>query len=529
MLLVTAGLAAVTTSAASAADPVPVPTPIWSTTTGATSPLNAGQPAANGVDAFGARSYVAATLADPGNSDDVSYSYGVYDATGALAFQDVGGSDALASLAAVDAGAWGAVVVGQVDGEIVTGADHGGTDGWVRRYAPDGTIDWTTQVGTSDSERLLDVAVLGDTVVAVGTVSGGGGSAIYTLDLATGAASGPITVDGPAQQAQLTSLAVLGDDVVVYGSTDRRIDGPADMSSYVWLARLDGDDLTDVVWETNGVGSGAMGSSSGSALAVVGGDVYTTGVDSSLTGYLSSYDGASGDSRFTRSVGPYSIAISLTGYRGGVVLGGTMISGVAGGPIGYDSLLQGWSTAGKVVWKGHLPQDDSEALVYITGLASAPGAGLVATGFTSDSTTGGSSVGTFLTALKTRVPRAAVKTGGAYKSTVTTTVKRGKSGTAGIRLTNAGELADKVRLKGCVTPASVTMTIKAGKKDVTKAVRNGSYTTPSLAVGTSTSLSVAIKAGPKANLRTIVCNLVSSSVANPGNTSTAVLKIAIKK
>lgn len=526
LLLVTAGLAGVTTSSATAAEPVP--SPVWNAVVGSGSSIYSfGE--SGSLDVYGANSYRVDTVVDPATPAEASFVYEVYDARGARTFRSVGTSEQAASAATVDAGAWGAVVGGRIAGEFVPGTSAGGDDGWVRRYAPNGAILWTTQLGTEGSDAVSDLVVLGNTVVAVGSSGAGDGTLLYTLDLATGAASGPLTTDVPEQEASLSSIAVLGTDVVVSGSTTRDIDLAAPMSSeHQWIARLRGADLTQVVWETNGTAGSQSGTPFGRPLTVVGTDVYTSSLTGSSVGYLTSYAGATGAQRWSRALGIYQAVFGLTSYRGHVVLAGLSAAGMPGGDVPeYNSLLQGWTTAGTRAWSTHVPQDASNALVFLIDVAASPEAGLVAIGSSGDGLTATGSA--FMTALRVRAPRALVKLGGTFRPTVKTVIRRGKTKTATIRLTNVGELADQVSLKGCVVPYAVKLSVKAGRKNVTAAVRKGTYRTPALAPGQSTALTVKLVVDKLARLRTVTCGLVSSSVANPANTSKAVLTFDIRK
>lgn len=526
LLLVTAGLAAVTTSSATAAEPSP--SPVWDAVVGSNATFF-DYGTTGDIDVHGANTYRAGSVVDP-DEGSTSFVYDVRNAKGVRTFRDLGGDGIGAGATAVDAGAWGAVVAGTVSGEFTPGASAGSDDAWVRRYAPDGEVQWTTQFGTSDSDSVSDVVVLGDTVVAVGATGAGDGTLLYTLDLATGVASGPLVIDVPAQSASITALAVIGNDVVFSGTTNRDIDldGSPSSSDYQWIGRLDGDDLTHVVWETNGPSGSQSGSPFGNPITVLGGNVYTSSLASSSTGYLTSFAGATGSRRWNKAIGLYQVALGLTSYRGAVVVGGLTAVGLAGGTPGYDSLLQGWSTAGKALWSTHVAEDRSNALVFLTDVAASPQAGLVGIGTSGDSASGSGAFSLFLTALRVRAPKATVKTTGGFKASAPTTVKRGKKAVAQVRLTNVGELADKLKLRGCATPNGMTMTIKAGKKNVSSKVRSGKYVTPSLAVGRSTTLTVELVGGTQLKQKTVECSFESSSVADPANTSTAVLTIVAK-
>jgi len=62
---------------------------------------------------------------------------------------------------------YGDGAIGFTRGALPGQRNRGKNDGWVRRYAPDGTIAWTREFGTKDMDLAFGMAVLGALYPAV--------------------------------------------------------------------------------------------------------------------------------------------------------------------------------------------------------------------------------------------------------------------------------------------------------------------------------------------------------------------------
>lgn len=73
--------------------------------------------------------------------------------------------------AAVDS-AGNVYVAGRVAGTLPGETSSGGDDAFVRKYSPDGTVQWTRQFGSSAYDQAFGVAAHGTSVYVVGRVDG---------------------------------------------------------------------------------------------------------------------------------------------------------------------------------------------------------------------------------------------------------------------------------------------------------------------------------------------------------------------
>ncbi len=155
------------------------------------------------------------------------------DTTGAELWSRRAGTGYLDDAVDVVAGAWGALVLA-TGAETVSGWDS--TAGFsVTRYDPSGARTWTRW--RDDADGASGLAVVGESYYVVG------GSHVRRFDVATGDLlrehAGKVTEQ---VRATWSSVAALGDDLVVLGSSPVGADG----DQYV-LRRLDGQTLS-VEW-----------------------------------------------------------------------------------------------------------------------------------------------------------------------------------------------------------------------------------------------------------------------------------------
>ncbi|HET7309352.1 MAG TPA: hypothetical protein VFJ54_04410, partial [Actinomycetota bacterium] len=66
----------------------------------------------------------------------------------------------------------GLYVAGSTTGELSDGTPQGESDGFLRKYLPNGTEVWTRQFGTADYDAVYGMASDPRGVVAVGTTHG---------------------------------------------------------------------------------------------------------------------------------------------------------------------------------------------------------------------------------------------------------------------------------------------------------------------------------------------------------------------
>jgi hypothetical protein len=126
--------------------------------------------------------------------------------------------------AAVDSG--GVYVAGLTTGALPGQTFHGGTiDAFVRKYAPDGSEVWTSQVGSADDDVAFAIASDGINVFAVGATDGAGGHDAVLWEFPTdGSMSSSLGFGTPALD-EGHGVAILGGHAYPVGWTSGTFPG----------------------------------------------------------------------------------------------------------------------------------------------------------------------------------------------------------------------------------------------------------------------------------------------------------------
>ncbi|MGQ0670021.1 MAG: DUF1996 domain-containing protein [Actinomycetota bacterium] len=82
------------------------------------------------------------------------------------------GTSGVDQILALAAGGSGVYVAGFTDGRLPGQTQVGGTDAFVRRYRPDGSVAWTRQFGTRRTDQALAIEVRGGSVYVAGRTDG---------------------------------------------------------------------------------------------------------------------------------------------------------------------------------------------------------------------------------------------------------------------------------------------------------------------------------------------------------------------
>ena len=270
------------------------------------------------------------------SSSSVNQSFvSVFDSTGALQWsqQATGLNDNQAN--AVAFGANGAVyVAGQTGAGLPGGQAVGGQDGYLQGYSATGTKLFTTQFGTTGTDKATSLAVDGSNIIVGGVESGQGVLRSFTLN-ATGAPTAGATRNlGDLNGGTLTGVAINNGQVVVAGTTGNgSLSAGTVTSAYsggqdAYVAQLS-ETLTpassDAVAYYGGTGNDTV-----TALSVANGKVYIAGTSTGglpgLTdqgtkeGYVANIDVATGQVQWSQALkgqdgydAPNSIAVDATG------------------------------------------------------------------------------------------------------------------------------------------------------------------------------------------------------------------------
>jgi hypothetical protein len=111
--------------------------------------------------------------------------------------------------------------------------------------------------------------------------------------------------------------------------------------------------------------------------------------------------------------------------------------------------------------------------------------------------------------------------------TRSTSAARTHSRTFGLRFRNDGLLAGRISAKGCHSSSGFKVRYFKGSTDVTSAVVDGSYKTPTLRNHAASSLTLKIAVGPAASIgATKPCAVRATSVAAPAHAD--VVKAQVK-
>lgn len=447
----------------------------------------------------------------------------------------------------VDAGPWGAVVTGTTGGVFPgSGATTtNGESGWVQLVSPSGEIAWTTQFGDTYVSYANGVAVQGNTVAVVGQSSGGQHEFIVTtFSLATGAVLTSRTF-GTYSSDLARAVTFLGDDQLIVGgitfgamgSTPKAGDGdavvvaldPATLATR-WITQIGTADLDLVSTLTTHDGVIYWGGFTG------WGSGGLTGTAAGAMGALAS----DGRQLWQEKVGQQGGNVrSITTTSRGVVLGGDVDPGDG---TNHDAYLEGRGFDGAPQWHlafGAAGYDiatgvaESNDRVFFAGTTHGGIYRAVEKG--SDALLGALDVATVLkpgltvdtTAAPSRLPSAASARAAAAPSASRVVIRRGSTKSLRIRLHNDGLVPDSLVLRGC-TDRRLTMKWKLGRRNISGAVRVGTYRTPTLARGAAQALRWQIKAGKRAR-GVVTCTLTALSTHDAKATDRRIVKIVVKR
>ncbi len=455
------------------------------------------------IAAHAGTTYVAATSVDLGGSQehgqparDVAVTK--LDARGHELWSRRDGTGYLDDAVDVVAGDWGALVLSS-GAETVSGWDS--TAGFsVTRYDAAGNLVWTRW--RDDTDTMRGLAVVGDSYYVVG------GSHVRRFDVASGALrrehAGAVTEQ---VHASWTSVAVLGDDLVVLGGSAA---GAGDQ--YV-LRRLDGQTLT-VEWtqpfdvDQQDYPGDVVVADDRILLSGTSGESFQT--DPGEYGLLLAAHAADG-ARLWRRTFPF-----------GALRGSPALAATPGGPAvfstGYtirgDRLgmtLQTFTPDGVLRSESFVGEEYARATG--TDVAWDLAAGLRVAGSdegeTFDPATADQDAfvaGLTDTALLVQArlsPRRLV-------------LSPGRTRTSRLRLTNRGTGPAVLAVQGCGHQRGVRLRVRSGGEDVTRAVRRGTWRSESLDRGRTVLLTIRARAKRSASPARTGCLL---QISQPGTSA----------
>ncbi|WP_396042797.1 alpha/beta hydrolase-fold protein [Cellulomonas sp. P22] len=168
--------------------------------------------ASDGAGGIYVAGYTSGSFAGTPSAGDKDAVLARFDGAGNLLWADQIGSPgedkALAITRAADGGAY---VAGIAGGAMPGTTGLGGNDGWVARYSPAGARQWVTAVGTSATDEILGLVTTSDGVAVVGDTEGALGGAAARGDKDAFVAS--VAADGTLGWS--TQLGTTGDDRAV--------------------------------------------------------------------------------------------------------------------------------------------------------------------------------------------------------------------------------------------------------------------------------------------------------------------------
>lgn len=440
-------------------------------------------------------------------------------------------ADVMDDVAAVDAGPWGAVVVGSTSADPA----EGGWDLVARRYGADGSVLWTTTLAGSASDLPGDLVVDGDTVYVAGDSSSPGqgrGFLVATLDLATGAEQGRrVWAGGP--WSSLTDLAVSDGLLVAGGFAQHAAEGPFLGLSDAVVVGLDAETLT-TRWSAQ---FGTVGQDYVGGVAIDGDAVYVASRRArEPVGMVVSrlrLDGSPVWNRAKPDGDGLADPTDLVVDDGGPVVVGSVtgrLDSTQGSAETADAFAQGLDPAtGAVRWTSRVGGADSVEVYR----AAAPVDGrVVAAGWTSGDIFGPSAGGRDAAVAVVAPPSPPVPVRRAVRADVrpagVVRVRAGTSRTATVTLRNAGSATDAVRAGlSCKLRPGIRVAVRQGRRDVTALVLRGRYRTPALAAGRTQLLSVRVTAGRSAAARASTCTVRAFSVAAPPRADKAQIRVVV--
>src|SRR4051812_7835828 len=286
----------------------------------------------------------------------------------------------------VATGVGGVYVVGRTGADLPGASGAGGSDAFVRKYATDGTVLWTRQFGTADRDGASAVVTDSSGVYVAGSTSGE-----FTGQTTNGLRDGFVrkysptgTLDWTQQFGTTNSDAVHGisvtsDGVFVVGDTYGVFDGQSQkglLDAYVVAFAASGAPK----WTRQ---FGTTSSDDGSAIAGDGSGVYVSG---ETKGAFPGRTNNGGGDAYVRKISPAGatawtrqFGTAGTDTGSGVAVSGSsvFVTGSTSGTFlhqesvgGGDSYVRRYSTGGSTGWTyqfGTNARDDASAIAATSG------------------------------------------------------------------------------------------------------------------------------------------------------------------
>ncbi|MDO9456647.1 hypothetical protein [Nocardioides sp.] len=480
------------------------------------------------VDTYGAQTFVVGSTdgtVEGTSAGGVDAFVRVLDAAGRVVRTDQLGTAAPDTAYAVDAGPWGVVVAGWTDGNLAGSGNTAETDTFVRLYGPTGALRWTVQLGTNDDPYYAsDVLVTAGHVLVAGDadteVSGTDNQRevfVQSFALADGSGESFRLAGYTGVEEYAGDLAEVPGGFVVSGSTLGDIATPAGPSTGQtdgWIERYDlsPTGASTRVWgfQTHDAAGDTVDdvAVSGARVFYAGYQRGAPGVEAGLVGAIRTDTGTALWRRATGTGDGRAVAVAATAQ-------GPVVAGSAEG----DGFVQGWTATGTRRWTTPLPAATGGD-VQARGVARGT-SGIAVGGSVEGALFGAASDGEDGFAALLAVQRPAARL--AQPRLV---VRRARTATTTLRVVNGGEAAERLQLRGCRTATGVRLTVRQGRRDVSAAVRAGTWRSPVLAPGAVTRLTLTVRARRTAPLRTQQCGFVATSTRQPtasGRTALAVV------
>jgi hypothetical protein len=298
-----------------------------------------------------------------------------------LRWSDQFGTPKADAATSVTTGPGGVYVVGRAGADLQGASGAGGSDAFVRKYANDGSVIWTRQFGTPDRDGASAVAADSSGVYVAGTTGGK-----FAGQTANGLRDGFVRKYSPkgtvrwTQQFGTTNseavhgIAVTSDGVFVVGDTYGVFDGQSQkglLDAYVVGFSPSGTPK----WTRQ---FGTTSSDDGSAIAGDGSGVYVSG---ETKGAFSGRTSNGGGDAFLRKISPAGatdwtrqFGTSGTDTGSGVAVSGSsvFVTGSTSGTFlrqesvgGGDSYVRRYSTGGSTGWTNQFgtdARDDATAI-----------------------------------------------------------------------------------------------------------------------------------------------------------------------
>jgi alpha-tubulin suppressor-like RCC1 family protein len=115
------------------------------------------------------------------------------------------------------------------------------------------------------------------------------------------------------------------------------------------------------------------------------------------------------------------------------------------------------------------------------------------------------------------------------RQTATATTKQRKAVRYTWRVQNDGNVPGQLKLRGTKGTTTFTVTYKRGSKNVTKAVRRGTYTTAALAPGATTDITVTVKPTKKAKKADTLTLILTARSTTPATTTDTVRAVTTRR